>query len=217
MIAGLKGVVDAIDEDSVVVDVNGVGYLVFASSRTLGKLAQGDAVSLKIETHVREDHIHLYGFLDAVERDWFNLLTTVQGVGARVGLAILGQLSPDEITRAIASGDKGAVTRAPGVGPKLATRIVTELKEKAGMLALGQAARKPAQKDGKAAKNAAPIETNLIADAVSALVNLGYNPSQALGAVSEASNELGAAADVAKLIKGGLSKLAPADTRAGGY
>ncbi len=215
MIAGLKGIVDSVDEDSAVIDVGGVGYLVFASGRTLGKFIKGDAVALKIETQVREDHIHLFGFLDTVERDWFRLLTTVQGVGAKVALGILGQLTPDDLTRAIASGDKGAMTRAPGVGPKLGTRILSELKDKAGMIALGQAARGAPAKGGKGASEPA-AEPNLIADAVSALVNLGYNPSQALGAVSEASSEIGAGADVAKLIKGGLSKLAPADTRAGG-
>ncbi|MDA0997720.1 MAG: Holliday junction branch migration protein RuvA [Proteobacteria bacterium] len=218
MIAGLKGVVETVDDDGAVIYAGGVGYLVFASGRTLRRLMPGEAAALLIETHVREDHIHLYGFLDRIERDWFRLLTTVQGVGARVALAILGQLSSDELTRAIASGDKGAMTRAPGVGPKLATRILSELKEKAGMIALGQAAH--AAKGAKGAKggkgDATAVAPDLIADAVSALVNLGYAPSEAFGAIGEASSELGPSADIARLIKGGLTRLAPADTRAGG-
>ena len=137
MIARLKGIVDEIGDGWVVIDVNGVGYLVFASGRTLGNLVVGEATMVFIETNVREDHIHLYGFADALDRDWFKLLTTVQGVGAKVGLALQGVLSPDEVSRAIISGDKTAITRAPGVGPKLASRIISELKDKVGSLALG--------------------------------------------------------------------------------
>lgn len=213
MIARLKGIVDEIGDDWVVIDVNGVGYLVFASGRTLGNLVVGEATVIFIETHVREDHIHLYGFADAVDRDWFKLLTTVQGVGAKVGLALQGVLSPDEVSRAIMSGDKTAITRAPGVGPKLASRIISELKDKVGSLTLGQTLQAEV---GTTSAGGAVGAPNDISDAVSALVNLGYSPSQALGVVSEASGELGEAATVGALIKAGLTKLAPSDTRMGG-
>lgn len=213
MIARLKGIVDEIGDDWVVIDVNGVGYLVFASGRTLGNLVVGEATMVFIETNVREDHIHLYGFADALDRDWFKLLTTVQGVGAKVGLALQGVLSSDEVSRAIMSGDKTAITRAPGVGPKLASRIISELKDKVGTLALGQALH--AEVGARTSGGAAGASSD-ISDAVSALVNLGYSPSQALGVVSEASGELGEAATVGALIKAGLTKLAPSDTRMGG-
>lgn len=212
MIARLKGIVEEVGDDGAVIDVAGVGYLVFASGRTLGRLVAGESAVLYIETHVREDHIHLYAFLDTVERDWFRILTTVQGVGAKVGLAIQGVLSTDEISRAIASQDKTAITRAPGVGPKLASRIVSELKDKVGGIALGQALKvaQPGAKGGTA--EAGPSH---ISDAVSALVNLGYSPSQALGVVSEAAGSLGDGADVGQLIKAGLARLAPTDARMG--
>jgi len=213
MIARLKGIVEEIGDDWVVIDVNGVGYLVFASGRTLGNLVVGEATMVFIETHVREDHIHLYGFADALDRDWFKLLTTVQGVGAKVGLALQGVLSPDEVSRAIISGDKTAITRAPGVGPKLASRIISELKDKVGSLALGQTLQAEV---GTSASSVAVGASSDISDAVSALVNLGYSPSQAFGVVSEASGELGDAATVGALIKAGLTKLAPSDTRMGG-
>lgn len=204
MIARLKGIVDAIAADSAIIDVGGVGYLIFASGRTLSRLAVGEAALLEVETHVREDHIHLYGFADNAERDWFRLLTTVQGVGAKVALAMLGILSPDELLQAIAAGDKPAITRAPGVGPKLATRILTELKDKVGNLALGAVAQ---QSEG-----AGPLPTGeaptAVADAASALVNLGYGPSEALGAVSRAAGSLGDSASVEALIQGGLKELA---------
>ena len=136
MIASLKGVLDSVAEESAIVDVRGVGYLVFCSGRTLSKLPQpGEAVRFVVETHVREDHIHLYGFAESVERDWFRLLTTVQGVGAKVGLAILSALGPEELVQALVAQDKAAVSRANGVGPKLAGRIVLELKDKVSGLA----------------------------------------------------------------------------------
>jgi len=211
MIARLKGIIDRIDADGAVIDVNGVGYLVFASGRTLSRLAVGEAAVLEIETHVREDHIHLYGFFDKAEQDWFKLLTTVQGVGAKVGLAMLGILSPDELLQAIAAADKTAITRAPGVGPKLATRILSELKDKVGDLALGAAAMgaraAAADGSGQAATTNAPTA---VADAASALVNLGYGPSEALGAVSRAAGQLGEGASVETLIQGGLKELAGA-------
>lgn len=213
MIARLKGIIEDLGDDWAVIDVGGVGYLVFASGRTLGRLVVGESAILFIETHVREDHIHLYGFADALDRDWFKLLTTVQGVGAKVGLAMQSVLSGDEISRAILSGDKTAITRAPGVGPKLAQRIISELKDKVGSITLGQALKTETGK-GVAAP-AANQAQGAVSDAVSALVNLGYSPSQALGVVAEAAGELGESADVGLLIKAGLSKLAPADTRAG--
>lgn len=212
MIARLKGIVEEIGDDWLIVDVNGVGYHVFASSRTLGSMTAGDAVTVVIETHVREDHIHLYGFADTTERDWFKLLTTVQGVGAKVGLGIQSALSPDEISQAIAAQDKATITRAPGVGPKLAARIVSELKDKVGAIALNQSFAAPG---AGTSSGSAPAKGNDISDAVSALVNLGYNASQALGAVSEAAGELGEGVDVSALIRGGLSRLAPADTGPG--
>src|SRR6185312_9648087 len=133
MIAKLTGILDHIGPEGAVIDVGGVGYLCFCSNRTLGQLPQpGGAARLLIETHVREDHIHLYGFADTAERDWFRILTTVQGVGAKVGLAILSVLSPDQVATAIAAGDKAMLARAEGVGPKLAGRIASELKDKVG-------------------------------------------------------------------------------------
>jgi len=212
MIARLKGIVEDIGDDWAVIDVNGVGYLVFASGRTLARLAVGEAAVFYIETHVREDHIHLYGFADTLERDWFKLLTTVQGVGAKVGLAIQSVLSTDEVSRAILSGDKAAITRAPGVGPKLAARIISELKDKVGAISLGQSMKTEV---GSVPGASVEHAQSAVSDAVSALVNLGYSPSQALGVVSEAAGELGEGADVGKLIKAGLAKLAPADTRTG--
>ena len=198
MIAKLKGLVDSTGDDWAVIDVSGVGYHVFCSSPTLGRLRAGEAASLLIETHMREDHIHLYGFIDASERDWFRLLTTVQGVGAKVGLAILSVFGSGELARALASGDRAAITRANGVGAKLATRILSELKDKVGGIALGPAA----EMDGSGAAS----------DAASALVNLGYGASEALGAVSQAAAKIGADADTKALIRAGLAELAPGDT-----
>lgn len=201
MIGKLTGVLETRGEDWALVDVRGVGYLVFCSARTLERAGRhGDGVSLLIETHVREDHIHLYGFADPAERDWFRLLSTVQGVGARMALAVLSALSPGDLIRAIAAQDKAALTRANGVGNKLAARIVTELKDKAGRLALGPGA----------AAGAGAASTGLEAsaeDALSALVNLGYGRSEALGAVVEASRRLGSQAPLAALIKEGLREL----------
>ncbi len=211
MIARLKGIVDGLGDGWVVIDVGGVGYLVFCSSKTLGQLAIGEAVALEIETHVREDHIHLYGFRDSAEREWFKLLTSVQGVGAKVGLALLGVLGPDDLMRAVAAGDKALVTQTPGVGPKLATRILSELKDKAGAIAIGQAgAERPAT-----ANTAAP-GTAALSDAASALANLGYGPAEALGAVSRVAGRLGDEATVEELIRDGLRELAPGDSGRGG-
>src|SRR5262245_52430781 len=141
MIAKLTGVIDSKGADAAIVDVGGVGYQVFCSARSLNRLpAAGGAISLFIETHVREDHIHLYGFIDAAEREWFRLLTTVQGVGAKLALAILGVLSSGDLTQAILVQDKTSLTRASGVGPELAARIVAELQDKVGGIALGPVA-----------------------------------------------------------------------------
>ncbi|MCW8916737.1 MAG: Holliday junction branch migration protein RuvA [Magnetovibrio sp.] len=207
MIALLKGLIEEVGDGWAVIDVSGVGYLVFCSSRTLGRLGIGEAASIHIETHVREDHIHLYGFLETNEREWFKLLTTVQGVGAKVGLAILSVLSGDELTHAIAAGDKAQVGRANGVGPKLAGRIVTELKDKVAKMALGPAA---APKGVKVAGSTdVAVGGDNTRDAVSALVNLGYSPTDALTAVSHAAGKMDEDADVSALIKGGLAELGP--------
>lgn len=214
MIAKLKGLVDAADEDGVILDVNGVGYLVFCSARTLSRLPpQGQAAALDIETHVREDHIHLYGFAERAERDWFRALTTVQGVGARVALAILSVLSPDQVSQAVAAQDKAAVARANGVGPKLAQRIVSELKDKAGGIALGPggalsgAAAPAAAGGGKAPAEGEGVDAGAREDAVSALVNLGYGRSEAFSAVAKAARGLDGGADAAALIRAGLKEL----------
>ncbi len=205
MIAKLSGLLDSIRDGQAVIDVNGVGYLVFCSSRTLGLLpARGQPVSLQIETHVREDHIHLYGFGSDAERDWFKLLTTVQGVGAKVALSILGTLAPLELAQAIVAGDRATVARSEGVGPKLAQRIVTELKDKAGAIGLRNGVQ--SQAPVAAANGGAAVEGDL-ADAVSALVNLGYRRVEAFSAVTNASRKLGADAAVRHLIRAGLKEL----------
>ncbi len=200
MIAKLTGVLDSIGEGQVVVDVGGVGYLAYCSGRTLRAMpAVGGSVALAIETHVREDHIHLYGFIDAAERDWFGLLTTVQGVGARVALAILTVLGPGAITDAVIAQDKAAFTQAAGVGPKLAARIVAELKDRVGELVVVR----PIQFAAEAAGDGA----GPVGDAVSALVNLGYRRVEAYGAVSQAASRLGADAAIEALITAGLKEL----------
>ena len=202
MIAALAGRVDAVGADHAVIDVSGVGYLVFASGRTLARLPEpGGSAKLLIETHVREDHIHLYGFADAGERDWFRLLTTVQGVGARTAMAILSALAPEDLTLAVAAQDKAVLTRADGVGQKLATRIVTELRDKAGNLALG------AGKDARPVSGPAPA-TRAAEQAVSALVNLQYSQGEAFGAVNRAVQKLGGEAPVDALIIAALKELA---------
>jgi len=202
LIARLKGVVDSIDEGSAVIDVNGVGYLVSASSRTLRDLVAGGAATLLVETIVREDAIALYGFLTAAERDWFRILTTVQGVGARVALSILSTLSPDEIARAIAAGDRASLSRPAGVGPKLAARLATELKDKAAAFGVAPA---PA----RATDTAAPaVAASVNEDAVSALVNLGYRRVEAFGAVARVTQRLGPDAPLDAVIRGGLQELA---------
>jgi len=200
MIAKLAGVIDQIGPEAAIIDVSGVGYLAFCSTRTIGRLpAVGAPASLLIETHVREDHIHLYGFVDAAERDWFRHLTTVQGVGARLALAILSAVAPEHLGPAILARDKAALMRADGVGARLAARIVNELHDKV---------------DGAAAEATVPTTTAAdadagpAADAVSALVNLGYRRTEAFGAVATAARRLGSGADAGALIRVGLQELA---------
>ena len=203
MIGKLRGVIDTYGEDFVVIDVHGVGYVVHCSARTLQTLpGVGEPVSLAIETHVREDQIRLFGFLSDVEREWFRLLQTVQGVGTRVALSVLGTLKPADLASAIAMRDKAAVARAPGVGPKVAERIVTELKDKAP----AYAAVDPAvlRLTGAVDEKRAPQP---VADAISALVNLGYGEPQATAAIAEAARSAGESADAAKLIRLGLREL----------
>jgi len=204
MIAKLSGRLDSTGLDHAIIDVGGVGYLVFCSARTLSRLGPvGSAVSVLVDTHVREDAITLYGFAESGEREWFRLLITVQGVGARVAGALLSVLSPDDLTRAIAAQDKVALTRADGVGPKLATRILSELKDKVGGIALG-----PAALAGSAAPAGASVpESGALGDAVSALVNLGYGRTEAFGAVMAAGKELGSAAGASALIRQALATL----------
>lgn len=200
MIAHLKGRLDATGADYAVIDVGGVGYLVGASARTLAALgAVGEAVMVHTELLVGEDFIRLAGFASAAERDWFRLLTGVQGVGARVALAILSALEPAELSRAIAAQDKAMVARANGVGPKLAERIVRELKDKAGGVAL------PA---GGGVGTAAAAPQGARADAVSALLNLGFRPADAANAVAAAGEELGAEATLDALVRLALKKAA---------
>ena len=202
MIGKLSGQIDSVSETTAIVDVGGVGYVVFASGRTLGRMGgPGEPVALWIETHVREDHIHLYGFPETAERDWFRLLSTVQGVGARMALAILSALGPEELIQSIAAQDKAALTRANGVGPKLAGRIVAELKDKVGVIEWG------GDRIAQAEAGAGPSTGGPSDDAVSVLVNLGYRRVDAFGAVARASRRLGDAATLESLIKQGLQEL----------
>jgi Holliday junction DNA helicase RuvA len=204
MIGKLTGLIDSYGEDFVIVDVGGVGYVVHCSTRTLQALpAKGEPVSLAVETHVREDQIRLFGFTGDIEREWFRLLQTVQGVGTRVALSVLGTLKPHELATAVAMRDKATVARTPGVGPKVAERIVTELKDKAP----AYAAIDPAviRLAGAVDEKRAPRP---VADAVSALVNLGYGQPQAAAAIAAAMGEAGEGADVARLIRLGLRELA---------
>ncbi|MBL8580762.1 MAG: Holliday junction branch migration protein RuvA [Rhizobiaceae bacterium] len=205
MIGKLKGVVDEIAEDHCVVDVHGVGYVAHCSARTLAALpSPGEAVVLFIETYVREDMIRLYGFQSALEREWFRLLmNNVQGVGAKVALAVLSTLPPAELASAIALRDIAMVSRAPGVGKKVAERIVTELKAKAPAFA-GAGAETIGLKQA-VGEGAAPAP---VADAISALTNLGYSRDIAANAVSAALKAAGEGADSAKLIRLGLKELA---------
>jgi Holliday junction DNA helicase RuvA len=198
MIGKLTGIVDAIFEDHVILDVNGVGYLVFCPSSTLSRLAAGAHAGLMVEMKVSEDAIRLYGFVTGEEREWFRLLQTVQNVGARVALAVLSTLSPHDLSRALALGDKAMIARAPGVGPKLALRIATELTDKVPSMMMGQ--------EPVAATIAAPKGPE--ADAVSALVHLGYSEARAAEAVARASAALGEGTDTSALIREALKGMA---------
>jgi Holliday junction DNA helicase RuvA len=200
VIARLRGTLDALEEGHAVIDVGGVGYLVACPTRTLAALPRpGGAVDLLIETQVRDDSITLYGFRSGAERSWFRLLQTVQGVGARVALGILSALGPDELARAVVAQDKAALARASGVGPRLAGRIASELKDRLTELPgrAGAPSPGPAVTLGGAA-----------GDAVSALINLGYGRSEAHAAVAKAATALGAAAPLEALIRTGLQELA---------
>ncbi|MBE6444771.1 MAG: Holliday junction branch migration protein RuvA [Alphaproteobacteria bacterium] len=218
MIAKLRGIVDGHGEDYAIVDVNGVGYLVYASAKTLGKLINGAEVSLLVETVVREDSITLFGFADAWEKEWFNTLTKVQGVGAKVCLAILSVLSPLQLSQAISAQDKNSFTRANGVGPKLAARIVTELKDKIVTIPAFDMAKNlddniNSQEDVNAVADvviAQEGDPNKMEDAISALVNLGYQRLEAYKVVSQVSlNNPGA--DMATLIRLALKEFAKKD------
>ncbi|MDB5669999.1 MAG: ruvA [Alphaproteobacteria bacterium] len=198
MIARLRGRLDSFDADHAVLDVNGVGYLVFASTRTLSGLgAIGEEVVLHTVMLVSDDDIRLIGFATGEERNWFRLLTSVQGVGTRMALAILSALTMDEIVRAISAGDHAMIARAQGVGPKLAQRVVNELKDKVGGIALGSESG-----------IAAPRAGSLGADAASALANLGFRPAEALAAVAKAEAELGPGATLDALVRVALKKAA---------
>jgi Holliday junction DNA helicase RuvA len=212
MIGKLRGKVDAVGESHCILDVNGVGYEVQASARTLRNMKHGEEISLTIDTHVREDAIRLYGFSSEVERSWFRTLQNVQGVGAKVALAVLGVLSTSDLANAIALGNAALVEQAPGVGKKLAQRIVAELKDKAPALSVaGLGAKGGVAGKGDTAgvtPSAGSKEGLAAAEAISALTNLGYQPAQASQAVAVAMRELGNDADTAKLIRRGLKELA---------
>ncbi|HWZ67314.1 MAG TPA: Holliday junction branch migration protein RuvA [Stellaceae bacterium] len=204
MIAKLAGVVEQIESDAAVIDVNGVGYLAFCSTRTIGRLPPpGLPARLLIETHVREDHIHLYGFIDAAERDWFRLLTTVQGVGARLALSILSTVAPETLGLAILAQDKPALAQAEGVGPRLAARIVNELRDKISSPASPVSPAPPVPPRSEPANGG-----GVTADAISVLENLGVGRTEALGAIAAAARRLGSEAGADLLIKAGLEELA---------
>ncbi|HTR18243.1 MAG TPA: Holliday junction branch migration protein RuvA [Acetobacteraceae bacterium] len=200
MIALLTGRIALMEADRCIVDVGGVGYLVHASTRTLSALpAPPEVARLLVETHVREDAILLYGFFDSAERDWFRLLTTVQGVGAKVALGVLSAMAPRDLVAAIAAGDKGSLTRAPGVGPKLAVRLLSELRDKVGAMPGG---------DGVALPVVALPGGGLAADALSALANLGYRRAEAEPVVARAVERAGDDATLDAVLRAALKDLA---------
>jgi len=209
MIAKLSGILDSVAQGALILDVNGVGYEVQASARTLGKVGQhGDVLSLLIDTHVREDALTLFGFIDAMEQQWFRLLYSVQGVGPKAALAILSACPPERIGFAIASGDATALRQADGVGPKLATRIVTELRDKAAKIDLT-----PPKKGTKVAASAAPVAEEGAAgmdnDAVSALVNLGYGRADAYEAVVQVRGKVNDNKNLGEIIRLALKEFGP--------
>ncbi len=215
MFAKLTGTIDSIQTSHAILDVNGVGYLVAASTRTLGRMGGvGDPTTLLIETVVREDSINLFGFVDAVEQEWFNLLCSVQGVGAKAAQSILAVIPPEELPMVISAEDKAAITRADGVGPKIGARIITELKDKAGKMVIGMAGKAPKADTGSANAAASAIgmqaATAANSDAVSALINLGYGRSEAFATVTHvarAADEAGTEANVEYLIRESLKEL----------
>jgi len=222
MIAKLKGIIDTIGEDYCIVDVNGVGYLVFASSKTLSRLFKGQGATLLIETIVREDSISLFGFADAWEKEWFSTLTKVQGVGAKVCLSILSVLTPVQLAQAISAQDKSSFTRASGVGPKLAARIVTELKDKIVTIPIVDSIKDmemstnitPNEEAESYAASVAALNATenpmITEDAISALINLGYQRLEAYKAVNKAALE-NPNADTSALIKAALKEFARKD------
>ena len=202
MIAKLAGVVEQIEPDAAVIDVGGVGYLAFCSTRTIGRLPPpGSPARLLIETHVREDHIHLYGFIDAAERDWFRRLTMVQGVGVRLALSLLSAVPPEKLGLAILAQDKPALAQAEGVGPRLAARIINELRDKIANIAAPVSASSALRDEPTNGQGAT-------ADAIAALENLGVGRTEALGAIAAAARRLGSEAAADVLIKAGLEELA---------
>lgn len=201
MIGKLRGKIDSTDGDSLIIDVGGVGYQVFASTRTIAALAPGSVADLTIETHVREEHIHLYGFTSAIERDWFRLLTTVQGVGNKTALGILSAYTPEQMSRAIVAKDISAFKAISGIGPKLAERIVTELKDK--VLKLPTSGTSIGDKKLPSAK---PTPSSAD-DAISALVNLGYSRTEAYSAALKALETLGEKAGLDALIRASLQEV----------
>lgn len=208
MIAKLRGRLDSIGDDWAVIDVGGVGYLLFCASRTLAALPRiGETAELAVETHVREDHIHLYGFTTNAEREMFLVLTTVQGVGAKVGLAILSALSAEQVAQAVAAGDQTVFKRASGVGPKLAARLVVELKDKIGAFAFAASGYSPGVAQAAVSQAPGPKVANVMEDAVSALVNLGYGRLDAFGTVSRLAHAAGGNASLQALIRGALREL----------
>jgi Holliday junction DNA helicase RuvA len=202
MIGKLTGLAEQIEDGRCLIDVHGVGYVVFLSSRSLAALPAPPArASVLIETQVREDAITLYGFIDGAERDWFRLLTTVQGVGAKVALALLSALPPDRLAGAIASSDRAAITRAPGVGPKLAARLIAELRERIAAMPTSGAF-------GVVSIAPAPAAPSIAGDAISALTNLGYRRNEAEQAVAATLAALGTETALDALIRDGLRRLA---------
>ncbi|MCB9984676.1 MAG: Holliday junction branch migration protein RuvA [Micavibrio sp.] len=213
MFAKLTGKIDTLMTDSLILDVGGVGYHVFASGRTLGLIGGvGDPTALMIETHVREDHIHLFGFSSMQERDWFRLLTGVQGVGARSALAILTVCPAERLAVVIASNDVNVLRQAEGVGPKLASRIASELKDKVQHMTLGASVHQPpATKPLKSTKTKSEepaTDLSLDQDAISALVNLGYGRAEAFSAVMSARQKTNDNMSFDVLLKSALKELA---------
>ena len=203
MIAKLTGKITRANDESVIIDVNGVGYLVFCSAKTLEIVSKNEEViSLLVETHVREDHIHLFGFFEEAEQNCFKILTTVQGVGAKVALGILSSWSPDKLANAISAGDKNLITKAPGVGPKLAARIITELKDKMGSVYESQIITNYGQKSVNK-----KVDEGVISDVISALENLGYQRGNAYAASLAAADRLGDSVSLRVLIREALSEL----------